>query len=88
MTRDGVTNKPNDTGLTPMTRVGVTNKCNDDELAQMTRGGITTGTADPRTSVPDRPPAKAQSSSHQHTILTVTIYPFDQAKQVTVKGTL
>ena len=67
---------------TPMTRCGVTNKPNDARPTPMTRGGVTTRTANPRTSMPGRPPAKEQSRSHQCATPMITICTIDQADQV------
>ena len=73
--------------LIPATRGGVTNQPDDAGLTPMTRGWVTNGTTDPRTSMPDRPPAKEQNRSHQCAAPTITICTLDQADQVMTKGT-
>ena len=70
-------------GLSRKTRGEVTNQPDNAGHAPLTRGGVTTGTADPRTSMPNRPPPKEQKKSHQCAALTINRHPLDQ---VTTKG--
>ena len=74
--------------LTPMTRDGVTKQPDNARLAPVTRGRITTGTADLRTSMPDR--LLCQRAELESSVLNTDDHhtTLDQANQVTTKGAL